>query len=300
MNPITRIIVLGDSVTWGQGLLPAHKFANLVAAGLGLPSLGNDAFVAHSGAIIGVHNPATTSARDGEIPVPAPMIIDQVSAVPAPLSADLVIITGGINDIGVDTIVNPLTDLGTLRAATKQACYDDLKTLLVKVLATFTLARVRVTGYFPILSPASNPLVGSAGDPLLHLLGNFNVGFPQTLERDDVLSAVSDRTMQFWQDSNDYMAQAVADANGGAANAAFVQMPFIADNALFAPMSMLWGFAPDLGPEDEVAVQRGQACDLQYPSPFELVADEICHHASVGHPNVAGAQAISRAILNTL
>jgi lysophospholipase L1-like esterase len=165
MNPAARIVVLGDSVTWGQGLLPAHKFVTLVAAGMNAPSLGDE--------------------------------------------------------------------------------------------------------------------------------------FPQTLDRGDVLGAVSARTMQFWQDSNTYMAQAVADAGGSVANAAFVQIPFVADNALFAPSPHLWGFTPDLGPEDEVAAQRGQACDLQYPSTFDLVADEICHYASVGHPNIAGAQIISRAILST-
>jgi lysophospholipase L1-like esterase len=300
MDAISRIAAIGDSIAWGQGLSPANKFANLVAASVGAPPLDDSLMVAHSGAIIGIHNPDSTSAIDNEIPVPAPMIIDELRTVPSPNTVDLVLLTGGINDVGLEMIVNPLTSLRYLRAATRQACYDDMRTLLGKVLGTFPTARVRVIGYFPILSPASDPLAGPSGDPLLHLLGNFNSGFPQTLEREVILEAVTARTMQFWTDSTSDLQQAVTNTANGDPRTVFVPAPFGPENAVFAPDPLLWGFAPDLGPEDEVARARGVACDTQYPSLLDIVADEICHHASVGHPNVRGAQRIAEAILATL
>ncbi len=59
MNANSRIVTLGDSVSWGQGLLPQHKFANLVAATFGASTSGNNFMMAHSGAIIGATKPST-------------------------------------------------------------------------------------------------------------------------------------------------------------------------------------------------------------------------------------------------
>jgi lysophospholipase L1-like esterase len=303
MDANSRIITLGDSVSWGQGLLPPHKFACLVANSIGASISGNGFILAHSGAIIGVSKPDPTSSINPEIPAPAPMIINQLSQVQAPDTVDLVLLTGGINDVNITTIFDPFTTLRYLHELTQQACYSDMKSLLAKVLSTFTkpTVQIRVVGYYPVVSPVSNPLPGPAGDPLVHLLGNFGLGFPQTLERNIVLGALSARAMQFWTDSNNFLQQAVDESSkGNAERLAFVKTPFTPDNALFTPNSFLWGFAQDLGPEDEVAAQREAACAVQYPPLTEFFANELCHLASIGHPNVAGAQAISQAILASL
>lgn len=303
MNANPRIVVLGDSVSWGQGLLPQHKFANLVASSLGGSTAADNFMLAHSGAIIGVSAPDARTSVNPEIPAPAPMIIDQVSQVRAPETVDLVLLMGGINDVNITTIFDPFTSLPHLHQLTLQACYSDMRALLTKALGTFTkpTVQVRVVGYYPILSPVSNPLPSAAGDPLTHFLGNLNLGFPQTLEREIVLGALSARAMQFWTDSNNYLQQAVRESSSGnAERLAFVRTPFTPDNALFTPNALLWGFGADLGPEDEVATQREAACAIQYPPVPEFFANEVCHLASVGHPNIAGANAISQAILGTL
>lgn len=301
MAKISRIAVLGDSVAWGQGLLTPRKYANLVAASVGLQPLGIDLMRAHSGAIIGISDPASVSASDGEIPAPAPLIVDQINAVSQPDTIDLVLVSAGINDVGVQNIVNPATAMSDLENWTTTYCHQDMQNLLRKVLGAFKNASVRVTGYYPIISPASDPFAAAEVDLLSHLLGNFNVGFPKTLDRGPILDAVTARTMRFWRDSTDCLQRAVSEITGGYNDrAVFVPAPFTEDNALFAPNPSLWGFAPDLGPEDEVSAQRGKACDLMYGNPVELVQNEICHHASVGHPNVSGAKAIAEAILGTL
>ena len=214
MDANSRIITLGDSVAWVQGLLTQNKFANLVAASFGACSTGINFMQAHSGAIIGVSNPKIQTSINPEIPAPAPMIIDQVGQVQSPATVDLVLLMGGINDVDIRTIFNPFTSLSALRQLTQQACYAGMKTLLSKALNTFTKpkAQIRVVGYYPIISPASNPLPVPVGDPLVHLLGNFGIGFPQTLERQVILGALSDRAMQFWADSNNYIVSVTCSA----------------------------------------------------------------------------------------
>lgn len=299
MGNYSRMVTLGDSVTWGQGLLSQNKFSSLVAGALGIAS-SSASLLAHSGACIGVTNPSPVTSTTPEIPSPSPLIIDQIGQTSSPDTIDLVLLIGGINDVSVQAIVDPFTSLTDLRRATKQACYLDMKVLLAKVSAVFTkpTAKFCVIGYYPILSPQSNPVPGLAGDPLVHLLGNFGCGFPLTLDRNDILKDLSDRAMQFWTDSDSFLKQAVLET--GSNRFSFIPTPFTPDNALFAPHPLLWGFGPDMGPQDEVAAQRGAACDIQYSSPFEFVQCEICHLASVGHPTVAGARVISQAILNAL
>ncbi len=174
------------------------------------------------------------------------MIIDQVSQVQAPETVDLVLLMGSINDVNITTIFDPFTTLNDLHTLTQQACYSDMKTLLAKALTTFTkpTVQIRVIGYYPIVSPVSNPLPTPAGDPLIHFLGNFDLGFPQTLERDLILGALSDRGMQFWKDSTTFIQQAVRETApaGNAQRLAFVPVPFSPNNALFATKFVVMGF----------------------------------------------------------
>jgi lysophospholipase L1-like esterase len=300
MDATSRIVTLGDSVSWGQGLLPQHKFANLVAATFGVSTATNSFMQAHSGAIIGVSDPDPTTSLNPEIPSSSPMITDQAASVATPETVDLVLLAAGINDVNIRTIFDPFTPLSLIDQLTQRFCYSDMKTLLTKILNTFTKpgVQIRVIGYYPIVSPVSNPLTVPAGDPLIHFFANFNLGFLQTVDRDLVIKSLSDRAMQFWTDSTNCIRQAIAEL--GASPLAFVAPPFTPDNALFTPNSLLWGFGPDLGPEDEVSAQRGAACDIQYPPPAEFFPNEICRLASLGHPRVAGAQAIANAILASL
>lgn len=300
MDANSRMVTLGDSVSWGQGLLPQNKFANLVAAAFGISTTSNGFMQAHSGAIIGVSNPDATTSIDPEIPAPSAMIINQASSLTLPGSVDLVLLMAGINDVNIRTIFDPLTPLARIDQLTQQSCYADMKTLLAKVLNTFTkpTVQIRVIGYYPIVSPASNPLAVAAGDPLIHLFANFKLPFLQTVDRDLALKSLSDRAMRFWTDSTNCIQQAISEL--AVPQLAFVSNPLGPDNALFTPDSLLWGFGPDLGPEDEVSAQRGASCDIQYPLPAQFFPNEICRLASIGHPNVAGSQAIANAILASL
>jgi lysophospholipase L1-like esterase len=297
-----KIAILGDSVAWGQGLAMADKYWYQVAAALGADPDNDVIVTAHSGAIIGVGVADATTANNGEVPFHTPTILEQIAQVPNPGAVDLVLLNGGINDVGVDTIIDPFQDLHQLNQLTDQACFQDMSTLLGQVLTVFTKPGCRfvVTGYYPILSADSELEIVGGVDVFGHLLGIHGLGFPLNLDHAAVTSKVCRQALAFWQTSEAALARAAtAAAQSPAASGRpvqFVSTTFAAPNALFASQQYLFAFGDDLAPEDEVIAARERSCDLQYPDPLDFVSREQCYHASVGHPNVQGAAVIAQAI----
>ena len=77
-----KVVVLGDSVMWGQGLFEQDKIHTLVAAELGQSGLiVHSIMKAHSGAVIGEPDVKTGKPPiDGEVPVGEPTVFEQVEA----------------------------------------------------------------------------------------------------------------------------------------------------------------------------------------------------------------------------
>ena len=300
-----RIAVVGDSVCWGQGLLPQHKFAYIIAQRLGVPFQGVS-FQPHSGADIGVGYDGQTQVLAGEIPVSGPTIMKQISQIADPAAYDLVLINGGINDVGVETILNLSVSKPALHESTWKFCWHDMKTLLEAALTAFTnpLCRFRVIGYYPILSNASNLVPADGVDHIEHLLKIHGLHLPLGELRDPISAELCLRALNFWRDSEDALRLAVAETAttfGLKDRIRFVPTGFGEVNALFAPDPKLFGFnLPDFSPQDEVIESRTSSCDLVFSKPWEYLQKEMCHRASVGHPNVAGAAQIADAILATL
>jgi lysophospholipase L1-like esterase len=108
-----NMLVVGDSLMWGQGLQESEKFYSLVKVAIQErnPGVTVRAIVrAHSGATIGWNKGGTAERLDGEIPTSYPTIQQQVEEFTGPPEAkaiDLVLVDGGINDVKVDRILNP-------------------------------------------------------------------------------------------------------------------------------------------------------------------------------------------------
>jgi len=294
-----KIAVIGDSVGWGQGLLDAHKYAIMIASKYGVTP---DMF-AHSGAKIGMGLSNTPSAPSSEIPYPVPTVVSQLSQVADPSTYDLVFINGGINDITFQHILNPLTTSFDLANNITQRCYTDMKALLQQAIGVFNKPTCRfiLTGYYPILSGDSG--VQNAAEPLDRLLGVHGLSIPLFLDRGPIVDHIIANTLQFWKQSDAAFTNAAQEITmqfnlGGRLQ--FVQCPLTEQNALFASDPWLWGFNPDLSPEDEVANSRIASCNAFYTNPLDLVTREQCFHASVGHPNIKGAAQIAAAISNVL
>src|SRR5260221_7311432 len=136
-NNSTVMLMLGDSVMWGEGNQPFNKFHQLVCDQLQYKDdyLGiTPVMRAHSGAIIGAHTDRQWTPRNGEIPVAGPTILTQCRHYDDdPDAVRVVLLDGGINDVEVSRIIDPSTTSTELRELIRDACYTDMIQLLGEV-----------------------------------------------------------------------------------------------------------------------------------------------------------------------
>lgn len=321
-----RIATFGDSIVWGQGLLPPQRFPSLVAATITARQNRRIAVYtadhcAHSGAVVVIAGeplntaiPRPANVFTGECPNAGASITGQVNAwptrFPTELSEiDLVIIDGGINDVRISNILDPSPTASdtALAARTTALCDLAMRPLLLNVLATFPSARVVVTGYYPIVSMSSDvnfliPLIGSLGllagvvTTLVSFVpGVVPIGFgliESALIQLWIRARLSTRSAVFSATANTALASAVTATTAAAPTRriALAVPQFGPDNAIFAPDSFLYGVTSALTAEDPVAPMRMAACG----------SDPITDIASIGHPNAKGAQAYADAITAVL
>ncbi len=317
-----RLVVLGDSIQWGQGLVEGQKFSEMVrqtiSRELGRPAMLVHRY-AHSGACIGREEDGidgqgqpTAGNSDpgsllGELPNATPTIHAQLNALLLDEtidndSTDLILVDGGINPDHsggpeatdpFSKVLHPFTEVEALRADTVKACYENMRGLLTRISSSLPNARTVVTGYYPIFSQQSD-LARS-----LPWLQVAVIAFPLlALVEGIVLRKLTELSNVWAEESAAALRQAVDEVNaqlGDTPRLGYAHVPFGPENCLLAPKSWLWGLSPLLGAEDPVAAPRLQLCEEQGRSrdPFSI-------WASVGHPNREGAQQYHRAVVHTL
>jgi hypothetical protein len=293
------MLVLGDSVMWGQGLEDGNKFSSLAFDQLSskYPGLQGPVMLAHSGAVIGAGIHSTWPTLPGEIPASGPTIFDQCNQYADPSPVRVILMDGGINDVDVRVLLSPMTAAPDLSALIKQHCYADMKQLLQTVAVKFSDpgCRIVLLGYYPILGENSDKpsipfLLKARGIPHADLL----------LASDAAISDPRDLAVQFWKESDQWLSQAAAEVNktqAGNNRITYILPPFQEQNALFESDPWLWGldFGSGLAPEDEVADQRRDECVLRVP---RLLDCQECIRASVGHPNATGAIKYYEAVMS--
>jgi lysophospholipase L1-like esterase len=303
-NGSFRMLVIGDSVPWGQGLMEQDKYHTLVAQGLatrlGGPRI-EKTVLAHSGATIGVGVTTNEGALDGEVPTAYPTILQQVDAFnDSPETVDLVLMNGGINDVDIRRILNPLTDTSHLQDWVEAHCHAHMKALLDEVTAKFSLpaARIIVTGYYEILSERSDP---DFFEPFLKAIHGAWLNIVGDIFEDAIKAKIVKDCGIFSDQSATALQNAVDDANAaptGAGRVKFVSSGFGPENAAFAPSHWLFGVERvDFSPEDEVIAARHASCDRCEPDPLQRWE---CYRASAGHPNPEGAKKYAAQILASL
>ena len=299
MNPI--LVTLGDSVHWGQGLVRAHKLHWLVFNELLKTRPGlEDHLFAHSGATIGVGATVTQQRVDGEVPIAYPTILEQVDGFTAnPADVVAVLVNGGINDVDIRNILNPVISPKILGVLIEEYCYDSMCVLLKAVAQCFNnpATPIVLAPYYPILSPQSKPF----GIPWL--LANQGLALPPQIDLRSGTNIVIAKCMQFWTQSSVALRKAAADVNAALPQPRilFADPGFTENNAVFAGEPWLFGLKNDplVSPQDEVAKERRQACNAAFP-PDEFPSREQCYRASAGHPNAEGAGRYAAAIIAAL
>jgi hypothetical protein len=254
--------------------------------------------MAHSGAVIGfAENPADErTGTPGEVPNSFPTIAYQASnLLRARLpreDVDLVLMDGCINDTNVRRILtlDPTVGPNWVANLTRAKCYDDVKGLLSLAIEEqwFPNARIVVTGYFGIVShlsslPSVLPFLAALG--VLPPLPLPDVpGWHELIS----LTKLASQSAAFYGQSERGLKQAVDEVNAayGGNRALFVSVPFGPQNAYGAPDSWLF----QVGQKDEVWDERQRLCPRLDP----------CTGASMGHPNMRGAQVYADEITKAL
>lgn len=319
------MVVLGDSIMWGQGLREEAKFPTLVASWIESQLPGwrvSTHRYAHSGAVIKPNTEKDAKpATPGEVPNGYPSITalfwkaaSELTPETSDRTVDLVLMDGGINDVKVNsiittdpTIANKVEWVGKL---TRERCAPRMKRLLPYVLQKFPSAKVVATSYYPIVSEKSD-LTGLAS-----IVSLYNPARPIVLATERLRGQLTDQSRVFHEEYAGTVgpvvrraqalemvastasapkrypvaADRVVLADPAARRTAFVPIPFRPENAYGAPKSWLW----KLGQEDHVATTRRQQC-VQVGS-----VNPKCYLAAMGHPNVEGAKEYAKAIIGEL
>ncbi len=305
-NRPLNMVVVGDSLMWGQGLSEPSKFTTKVKQWLESRLGGrrvNMHHLAHSGAVIGFaeNQDDEKSSTPGEVPNPFPTIAYQASALRSQrvsaADVDLVLMDGCINDVKVTRIlsIDPTVGPDWVRKWTRLKCSDGMRGLFAVAMDDrwFPNAKIVVTGYFPIVSLLSGLPDVTA---LLRVLGilppspSTQAGHaPGILTNPVLLGKLASQSQAFNDEATNSLRQVVEEtnANYGTDRLRFVNVPFQANNSYAAPGSWLWS----VGERDEVWAERQRVCPAD---------DVICPDAAMGHPNRTGAQAYADAITRVL
>jgi hypothetical protein len=336
MRTTFNMITLGDSIMWGQGLPESMKFRNLVQNWLQAQFDSTRAVKqwptqAHSGAQIFVDGSEadTVTNLPGEIPSGHPSIKMQVDLTASDLiragirlsDVDLVLLDGGINDVGILNILLPTNSTGLVKQITDQNCVARMAQLLPRVMGMFTNAAIVITGYFPIASANSDlaalaaltaALGAEAGATVGGGVFGGAAGFVGGAVGKDQMVNNSATWNGEAQSGLMSLVNSTNQQSMGHPRLALAWPDFGPDNCFAAPNSYLFNVAPFNGlAGDEAEGLAGvhepppnSVNDVAWTRAHDCVAanrpSPKCNDACMGHPNPLGAQAYANAIIHQL
>jgi lysophospholipase L1-like esterase len=276
------LLVIGDSIVWGQGLAYEHKTTSILARHLG----AEIKMLAHAGAKIGIRDSYTVTMPSAEVPCFFPTILQQLQDFNGdPASVKWVLMNGGINDVEIQRVFNPMIPQYELELHVRNYCGRDLLAILQQATQKFPNARTLVLGYYPVLSHLSRAEGVESLYSLVHGV-RFAPLFNADLFRDELV----EHCLRFWKLSTGLFRSAVEHVNreAGPQRAIFVDSGMEEANAAYAPQSLLWECEtndPERAPDDAVAERRAA---YELVGTGDLQKSQVLLSA-VGHPNVAGA-----------
>jgi lysophospholipase L1-like esterase len=325
-----HMLVLGDSILWGQGLKAENKTWYHVKLWLEKNSGRRvvERIEAHSGAVIersSLTDNLTSPNR--EVNMGLPTINDELDEAvrfyPDASQVDLVLVSGCGNDVGVQNLLNA-SNTGEVDEMTDAKCGKPVENLLRRIANAFPAAQIIVAGYYPFFSAETrNDFVVKA------LARRFFKTQPEGAPRmssKEVFERLKVNSSQWHQTSNVKLAEAVRSINAefGRERVMFVKVAFPAAYSFAAPQTHLWGFNRSpfrmtllflsfgkilLPSNDEVRKQRTASCNELYKNQRNDTTAEkkdrkalrlFCRYAALGHPNKKGAVLYADAITDVL
>ncbi|HEX6186889.1 MAG TPA: SGNH/GDSL hydrolase family protein [Pyrinomonadaceae bacterium] len=330
-----NMLVLGDSILWGQGLKEQNKSWYLVKSWL--QTNGHrvrERIEAHAGAMIGTPGaemPKSLTVHS-EIASAYPTLHDQIDiAVRSfvdPSHVDLVLVDGCINDVNARRFLNAGNTPEAIKALAEEKCGAPVEELLARIASTFPNAHIIVSGYYPVFSdktPRDFFMRALAKRFYAALIPNG----PKINSR-EMLSQLTIISAAWYAASNSTLSDAVARTNarlaarGTRQRVMFAKVAFEPEHAFSARKSQLWGFDAsflrkllvlvtlgkvDLRTNDEVSSVRSTVCrDFYKRTPGESDNEKrarkdrlmVCRLAAIAHPNRKGAVLYAEAIKEQL
>lgn len=303
-----KMAVVGDSVMWGTGLKTKDKIHTLVAKMIERDTqrIVEVQHLAQTGARITRRRNlrGTVTSKEGaqETPHNDPIIPKQVERIEAPNEVELVLVNGGINDVGVAKILDPQTTASNLTVATRRHCEHDMVAMLNKIRLTLPNAKAVVAGYFPIFSDESDPEI----DVLSHTLTILSLLSPAPgagllisyIAKEYLLGELASLSRVWADRSRRSLTQAVARVNARRPRVfALAQPQFDPLECLYAPANRLFNLDENLDPVDPMKIERAALC---VRDGFTGSGKRVCFRASVGHPNEFGARKYADSIIKQL
>ncbi|HJP90337.1 MAG TPA: SGNH/GDSL hydrolase family protein [Pyrinomonadaceae bacterium] len=327
------MLVLGDSVLWGEGLKTEHKSWYHVKLWIERTTGRSviEKIEAHSGAVVedeSADKGLTTT--DGEVNIAQPTIWNEIDRALQHYGdgskVDLVLVTGCVNDIGLPNLLNASGD-AEITQLTEAKCGAPMQRLLQKIMISFPNADVIVTGYYLSFSEKTR------NDFVLRALARrFLKTDPAAakLTRKESFDKLIANSKAWHQASNKTLGAAVDWANaelksqGSHKQVMFTDVQFAPEHAFGTHETRLWGFDRSplrmmlvllsfgkilLPSNDEVRGQRSASCKEVFkrqPNESAEAKKErknrllLCRYAALGHPNRQGALLYSAAITNLL
>lgn len=317
-------LVIGDSLIWGQGLPEEQKFYYLTKEWLQREVFGEKRRVnlkvkAHSGASINLRQFESDALQKAkidenaffhpEINISFPSIRAQVEAARReyenPETVDLIMLTGGITDIRLSVILNPLKSNDELKRDIAAHCNQKMFELLEHTAKEFPNALIAIGGYYPFLSkntPASRifsnllaiydvpqPLKALINNPLnRRILKRYR---KKMVERSTIWAENS--TLEFQKAINRL------NAKFETPRAVFIESPITEAHCIGTKNPLLHEIKNGKA-QDALAAERKSVCketlDKLRKSTDLKLKTRTCELATVGHPNAEGSKAYAEAI----
>lgn len=324
-----QMLVVGDSLIWGQGLLEKDKTYTHVKQWLESQGRRVELKVkAHSGATLKLHDKEAAAlkrgnlnedmATHGEISLSFPVSLTQLKTAAeeyrtanVPLEdVKLLLITGCITDIEVANLLSPFQKSSRLPKLIESYCRDDMEDVLDEAGRLFPNITIAVVSYFPIMGPKS---VSSKV---------FNVwleamSFPRPLK--PVANSVVTRPFlgfikkgaikrsRIWiTESSARLKEAVErfNAKSNSAKAVFVPTPITEDTSGETPDTLLFRLGKNGRVEDPLYDLRIERCREPYEKLNKLgglsESKRSCELSAVGHPNPKGAKAYADSAISAI
>jgi hypothetical protein len=321
-----EMLVIGDSLIWGQGLKEENKFYTLTKNWLEekLKQDINIKIKAHSGARISLHEEEAKALQDAEkaddefhypeANLSFPSINKQLEAARKeysdPESVKLIMLSAGITDINVSSILNPFESNKKLKRQINQYCNQGIYGLLENAAEQFPKALIAVIGYYPMLSMKSD--AGKVFNAILELY-SFPRGGKSLLNNIfgkqffKLLHKGMAKRAKIWGENSDLEFNAAIDRfnqSQAKSRAIFIKSPISQENNFGREKSLLWGMAKKGKTNDEIYDERRLGCDKTISEIKKEVkqkfSQRFCELAAIGHPNIEGSKAYAEAIKERL